>query len=234
LYSIYDLANTQKGHRVLIHSASGGLGQASIQLCQHIGAEVFVTVGSEEKKKYLMDSFGIPEDHIFSSRTTGFASELMSATGGAGVDVIVNTLTDELLDDSWRCIATGGTMVELGKKDMLDRSFLSMEPFLRNASYRAFDSSHACVTDQLISRYVCLALAGKDEKADVPNRLMGQLMNLISEGHVKPISPIHTFSFADVAKAFRYMRSATHMGKIVITDGPDAGIKVPVKTQSNS
>lgn len=140
----------------MIHSASGGLGQASIQICQHIGAEIFATVGNEEKKKYLIDNFGIPEDHIFGSRTTDFASKLMSATDSAGVDVIINTLTEDLLDESWRCIATGGTMVELGKKDMIDRNFLSMEPFGRNASYRAFDLSHKSVTDQLIGRYVQL------------------------------------------------------------------------------
>lgn len=136
----------------MIHSASGGLGQASIQICQYIGAEVFATVGNDEKKKLLMEKYGIPESNIFNSRTTGFGNKLMQATKGAGVDVIINTLTEDLLDESWRCIATGGTMVELGKKDLLDRNFLSMEPFQRNASYRAFDLSHICVTDQLIDR----------------------------------------------------------------------------------
>lgn len=77
----------------------------------------------------------------------------MAATDGKGVDVILNSLTGELLEESWRCIATGGTMVELGKKDMLDRNYLSMEPFGRNASFRCFDMSHKHVSDQLIARY---------------------------------------------------------------------------------
>lgn len=76
----------------------------------------------------------------------------MRATNGNGVDVILNSLTGDLLDESWRCIANGGTMVELGKKDMLDRNCLSMEPFGRNASFRCFDMSHQHVSDALIAR----------------------------------------------------------------------------------
>ena len=63
-----------------------------------------------------MQTFGIPAANIFNSRSTTFAAELMRATNGYGVDVILNSLTGDLLDESWRCIANGGTMVELGKK----------------------------------------------------------------------------------------------------------------------
>lgn len=86
----------------------------------------------------------------------------MSATNGEGVDIIINSLTGELLDESWRCIANGGTMVEIGKKDMLDRNSLAMEPFGRNASYRGFDMSHKHVSDKLISRCVEFALLVQD------------------------------------------------------------------------
>lgn len=113
-----------------------------------------MTVGNDEKRDFLMDKFGIPSSNIFNSRSTIFASELMEVTNGYGVDVILNSLTGDLLDASWRCIAPGGTMVELGKKDMLDRNHLSMEPFGRNASYRCFDMSHEQVTDTVIGRCV--------------------------------------------------------------------------------
>ena len=99
-----------------------------------------------------MENFGIPAANIFNSRSTVFAAELMRATNGYGVDVILNSLTGDLLDESWRCIANGGTMVELGKKDMLDRNYLNMEPFGRNASFRCFDMSHKHVSDALIAR----------------------------------------------------------------------------------
>ncbi|PNY20705.1 Polyketide synthase [Tolypocladium capitatum] len=199
LYSIYDLANTKRGDKVLIHSASGGLGIAAIQICQFIGAEVYATVGTNEKVEFLVNNFNVPRENIFNSRSTAFARQLQDATKGYGVDVIINSLTGDILDESWRCIADGGTMVELGKRDMLDRNYLSMEPFGRNASYRCFDMSHEHVSDTVIAR------------------LMGQMMTLISQRHVKPIAPITTFPFEDIASAFHYMRSSKHIGKIVLS-----------------
>jgi hypothetical protein len=66
----------------------------------------------------------------------------------------LNSLTGELLDESWRIVADGGIMLEIGKKDMLARSELSMEPFVRNARYCGVDMSHKQVSDEMIQRYV--------------------------------------------------------------------------------
>lgn len=78
----------------------------------------------------------------------------MRATNNEGVDVILNSLTGDLLEESWRCIREGGNMIELGKRDMLDRNYLPMEVFGRNVSYRCFDMSHRHVSDTLIARWV--------------------------------------------------------------------------------
>lgn len=139
--SLFGLANLREGQKVLIHSAAGGIGISSIQLCKYKGCEVFATVGSDDKRQFLKDSFDIPDDHIFSSRSTKFAKQILAATNGYGVDVILNSLTGELLEESWRIIATAGTMVEIGKQDILERRSLPMEPFGRNASFRALDLS---------------------------------------------------------------------------------------------
>lgn len=152
IYSLFDLANTRKGQRVLIHSAAGGLGIACIQLCQFIGAEIYATVGNDEKRTYLINAFGIQSSKIFTSRSTLFAAQLMEATNGEGVDVIINSLTGDLLEESWGCIRDGGTMVELGKRDIIERNYLPMEPFSRNVSYRSFDISHKSVPNSVLSR----------------------------------------------------------------------------------
>ena len=92
---------------------------------------------------------------MFSSRNTKFADEIMRATGGRGVDCIINSLVGELLDASWRIVADGGNMVEIGKRDIVDRNTLSMEPFNRNCSYRALDLSYLKhMTDSVIERFV--------------------------------------------------------------------------------
>lgn len=146
-YGLLDLARAQKGESILIHSGAGGVGLATIELAKYLGLEIYVTVGSEHKRNYLRENHGIPEDHMFTSRSIAFAPALMEATSGRGVDIILNALSGDMLHESWRCMANNGRFIEIGKKDMLDRNSLSMEPFTRNASYQAFDLSQATMSD---------------------------------------------------------------------------------------
>lgn len=152
LYSLTDLSHTKPGQSVLIHSAAGGFGIAAVQICNYLGAEIYATVGSDEKRRFLADNYNVRLDRIFSSRTTDFATDLMAATNGRGVDAILNTLTGEMLHESWRCIAVGGTFIELGKRDILDKERISMEPFNRNATYCAVDMSHESIPSALKAR----------------------------------------------------------------------------------
>jgi NADPH:quinone reductase-like Zn-dependent oxidoreductase len=117
-YSLFDIARLQKGESVLIHSAAGGLGQGSIIISQYIGAEIFVTVSSEFKKRFLMETYGIREDHIFNSRDYSFAAGIKRLTNGKGVDVVLNSLAGEGLRQSWLCVAPFGRFIELGKRDI--------------------------------------------------------------------------------------------------------------------
>lgn len=86
-------------------SGAGGTGQASIQVAQYLGADVYTTVGSDDKKQLLMKLYGIPEDHIFYSRNTSFSQGVMRMTNGRGVDVVLNSLSGESLLASWDCVA---------------------------------------------------------------------------------------------------------------------------------
>lgn len=151
-YALMHLARVKRGDRVLIHSAAGGVGNAAIQLCCYLGATVYATVGSPEKRQFLRETFKIPDDRIFNSRTPGFGARVLEHTAGRGVDVVLNSLTGALLEESWRIVADGGTMIEIGKRDILDRKALSMDPFNRNASFRALDLSHKEISDDMIAR----------------------------------------------------------------------------------
>ena len=127
---------------------------------------------------------------------------------------MLNSLTGDILDESFRILADGGIIVEIGKKDILKRNSLPMAPFDRNISFRAVDLSPERAPDTLVSR------------------LLSKLFELIEDGHVKPISPIHRFSWTDVPSAIRFLRLGKHTGKIVLSDGgPDAKIQVPVCTE---
>ena len=71
-YGLFDLGRLSAGERVLIHAGAGGVGQAAIQLAQMVGADIFVTVGSQEKRAFLMERYSIPEDRILYSRDSSF------------------------------------------------------------------------------------------------------------------------------------------------------------------
>ncbi|KAL4946450.1 hypothetical protein BDV06DRAFT_234051 [Aspergillus oleicola] len=211
LYALYHLAGLREGQSVLIHSATGGIGIACIELARYKKAEIYVTAGTEEKRRFLHVTYNIPESRIFSSRNTGFAEGILRETGGRGVDAIVNSLVGELLDASWRIVAAGGTMVEIGKRDIVDHNTLAMEPFDRNCSFRAVDVS--------FKRHFDDALV---------SRLLDELFILINAGHLKPIRPITRFPFDALPEALAHIRR--HMGKLVISRRDDADdIEVPVR-----
>ena len=106
-YGLYEVARAQRGETILIHSGAGGTGQAAIQIAQIIGLEIFVTVGSGEKKQLLIDTYKIPESHILYSRDLSFAQGIKRLTK-RGVDIVLNSLAGEGLVASWECIAPYG------------------------------------------------------------------------------------------------------------------------------
>ncbi|ROV92586.1 hypothetical protein VMCG_08925 [Cytospora schulzeri] len=232
LHSLFDLASLTAGKRVLIHSAAGGVGIAAIQLAKYAGAEVssplerlfgytdrltsqiFATVGTEEKREFLKSNFGLSDARIFHSRNTDFAKQILSVTQGYGVDVVLNSLTGDMLDESFRILADGGIMVEIGKRDILDRNKLPMAPFDRNISFRAVDLSPERAPDALVSR------------------LMTTLFELVEGQHITPIDPMHRYSWTDIPSAIRFLRAGKHIGKVVLSDQPGQKIEVPVRRAS--
>jgi NADPH:quinone reductase-like Zn-dependent oxidoreductase/SAM-dependent methyltransferase len=203
------VAGLQKGESVLIHAASGGLGQALIMLCQYFEADIYATVGTIEKKQFLMDHFKIPEDRIFSSRDPSFAKGIMRRTEGRGVDVVMNSLSSDLLRVTWQCIASFGRFIELGKRDFAVNGRLEMAPFARNVSYIAVD---------LVTFLEDRPAHGK--------RIWNEVMELVRGGHVHAPQPISIYAMADVEKALRIMQSGKHMGKLVLVPTEDDKAKV--------
>ena len=211
--SLYNTARLQKGETVLIHSATGGVGQAAVMLAQRVGAEVFVTVGSEEKRRLVMERFGIEPDHIFSSRDTSFAADIMDMTQGNGVDVVLNSLAGTLLQESLNCLAPFGRFVELGKRDFELNNSLALEAFTRAVSFSSID-----------------IIALGERKPMEANRILKDVVRLVAAKEIDAVHPITVYPLPDVEKAFRLMQAGKHMGKIVLSVTPDT--LVPVSTYS--
>ncbi|KAJ5604827.1 hypothetical protein N7510_009981 [Penicillium lagena] len=198
LYCLLDIGRLEKGQSVLIHAACGGVGLAAMQICQMIGAKVYATVGSEEKAQFLIERFGIPRNHIFSSRDTSFLPKLMHETNAQGVDIVINSLAGELLHASWKCVAEFGKMIEIGKRDFLEHGTLDLEAFGGNRAFFGVD---------------LIRLA---EKPELRTRLVRQLVELYEERKISPIHPLKLISNTDTHEAFRYLQQGLHMGKIVM------------------
>ena len=208
-YSVYHLARVTKEDSVLIHAATGGLGQAIIELCQLIGAEIFASVGTLEKKALLMDRFAIPEDHIFFSRDGSFAGEIMRMTGGKGADVIMNSLAGEALRLTWNCIAPYGRFIELGARDLTVNTRLEMANFLKNPIFTAFNLVY------LIR-----------QKRAVADKVWADVMELFHQKSLNGPTPLHVHSMSDIEKALRTMQTGQHIGKLVAVAKPDVTVKV--------
>jgi acyl transferase domain-containing protein/NADPH:quinone reductase-like Zn-dependent oxidoreductase/SAM-dependent methyltransferase len=140
-YCIVEVARLQVGQTVLIHAASGGVGQAAIQLAQNIGAEIFCTVGNNAKRQLLIDNFNIPPSHIFSSRLRTFKQGVLRLTNNKGVDCVLNSLSGEWLHDSFAVLAPLGTFVEIGKTDIYRKNQINMATFDKNVTFAAVDLS---------------------------------------------------------------------------------------------
>ncbi len=113
-HCLINVARLRPGEKVLIHSAAGSTGQMAVSISRMLGAQIFATVGYDDKKEFLVTKFGIDPENIFYSRDTSFAEGIMRVTEGYGVDVVVNSLSGDGLQASFECMAPHGRFVEIG------------------------------------------------------------------------------------------------------------------------
>ncbi|MCQ7632713.1 zinc-binding dehydrogenase, partial [Salmonella enterica] len=135
-YSLVLRGRIQPGETVLIHSGSGGVGQAAIAIALSLGCRVFTTVGSAEKRAYLQARFPQLDSTSFAnSRDTSFEQHVLRHTGGKGVNLVLNSLAEEKLQASVRCLAQHGRFLEIGKFDLSNNPPLGMGIFLKNVTF---------------------------------------------------------------------------------------------------
>ncbi|EDU45986.1 fatty acid synthase S-acetyltransferase [Pyrenophora tritici-repentis Pt-1C-BFP] len=198
-YALVEKANLQHGQSVLIHSACGGFGLSAIQIAQALGAEIYCTVGSHEKRNFLTENYGIEPSRIFSSRDTSFLPDVLNVTYGRGVDVVLNSLSGELLQASWQCVAEFGTMVEIGKRDFRRRATLAMAPFEANRTFLGIELGPI--------------IKGYPRKASA---LFERCIEWIRAGRIPGPTISRSFKAVQIEEALRVMQVGSHIGKIVI------------------
>ena len=193
----FEMAGLKSGDRVLIHAGSGGVGLAAIQMAQAAGAEVFATASAP--KQAFLRSLGVK--YVFDSRQTQFGQQILEATGGEGVHVVLNSLTGEgFIEASLSCLANGGRFVELGRRDILSKEEM--------AAARPDVGYHILEVDVL-----------KERNPEEPGRALKSVMEQVASGELEPI--IHTrWAMNEVGSALKFMQAARHIGKIVLVNSP--------------
>jgi acyl transferase domain-containing protein/NAD(P)-dependent dehydrogenase (short-subunit alcohol dehydrogenase family)/acyl carrier protein len=198
-YCLRKVAQLEAGERVLIHAGAGGVGLAAIQIAKAVGAEIFATAGSDEKRDFLRD---IGVHHVMNSRTLEFADEIDRITEGRGVDVVLNSLPGDAIDASLKSLAAYGRFVEIGKIDIYADRPLGLSPFQDNLSYTAVD------LDRLFR-----------QRPQVASRLMAEIADRFEKGIYEPPN-ITLFPIEEVVGAFRFMSQRRNIGKVVVTMTP--------------
>ncbi|KAK8076614.1 polyketide synthase [Apiospora phragmitis] len=195
--ALIQTARTRKGETVLVHAATGAVGQACIILAQHLGATVFATAGTDAKRAFLHSTYGIPADRIFSSRTPAFRDSIMAATG-------VNSLSGELLTETWALAAPYARFVEVGNKDTFLNNSLPMRPFNSGVTFAGVD----------------LRDLHKHRPDDVRD-VFAEVVRLVRSGVARPLGPMTAFPVSRLSSALKKLKSADHTGKVIVTLGPD-------------
>ncbi len=206
-YALVHLARLRKGQRVLIHSAMGGVGQAAIAIAKYKGAEIFATAGNKGKRDRLL-ALGVCE--AFDSHSYDWYDELMEATRGEGVDVVLNSLTGRHIDLCLQALRAGGCHCEIGKVDIYADNTLSLRAFQKNLRFVGID------LDRL----------GMDDP-ELMILLLRTCLNLLDQGALPPL-PVTTYEYQDYNEALRLMMKGQHEGKLVLKAAASSKSDFPI------
>ena len=226
-YALLIRGKLLRGESVLIHAGSGGVGQASISIALSLGCQVFTSVGTKEKKDFLQNKFPELQDDCFvDSRSTSFFDDIMIRTKGRGVDVVLNSLADDMMKYSIQCLAVNGRFLEIGKYDLTKNTLMEMSTSLsKNQSF------HGIFLDELLAQEGKGQKLSKVVKQD-KERLHKVIEDGIRSGVVRPLDTT-VFSHEKVEQAFRFMASGKHIGKVVIKIRDEVKRGLPRNSISN-
>jgi NADPH:quinone reductase-like Zn-dependent oxidoreductase/SAM-dependent methyltransferase len=196
IWAFEHVTRIRKGEKVMIQSAAGGVGLAAVRFAQAMGAEVFATVGNDEKAEFLKTVTGLDDAHIFPSRGEVNVARLLEASSG-GFDVMLGAVQGDVLHEYLRAMAPMGRYIDIGRGDVQNSKSLPMQVFQRGISFTSFDL------------------------ADVPEHLGKEVMASVGEhlraGRIGPIPRVTLYDIAQLDKALLSFSKGTHIGKIVMT-----------------
>ncbi|MFN3672508.1 MAG: NAD(P)H-quinone oxidoreductase [Bosea sp. (in: a-proteobacteria)] len=197
--NVFQRGRLQSGESFMVHGGTSGIGTTAIQLAKAFGATVIATAGSPEKCQACRD---LGADHAINYRDEDFVAGAKAATGGRGVDLILDMVGGDYISRNYDAAAESGRIVQIaflnGPKAEVDFRRLMMKRLTHTGS-------------TLRPRTIA-------EKAAIAAELQAKVWPLIEAGRCKPVM-FKTFPLAQAAAAHALMESNAHIGKIVLTTG---------------
>lgn len=194
--NVFERGRLRSGESFLVHGGASGIGTTAIQLARAFGSRVFATVGSVRKVEICI---GLGAEQVINYKEADFVSVIRKATGGRGVDVILDMVGGDYVQRNLSILAAEGRLVQIaflkGAKMELNLGPLMMKRLTLTGS-------------TLRSRAV-------EEKAPIARALQQNVWPLLEAGKVKPVI-FQTFLLREAAEAHRLMESDRHIGKIVL------------------
>lgn len=195
-HALHTLAMVKPQDRVLIHAAAGGVGQAAIQLCKRVGAQVFATA-SPTKWDFLR-SQGI--EHVMNSRNLDFRDDILRLTSDGGVDIVLNSLNGDFIPANLEVLAKGGRFVEIGKVGIWNSDQVAASR--PDVAYFTFDLSDTA-----------------EDRAPDFRGVLAEILDWMDAGTILPL-PLDSFPVERIESAFRRLAQAKNVGKVVVTFHP--------------
>jgi len=194
--NVFDRGQLKAGESVLIHGGSSGIGTTAIQLARAFGARVFATAGSAEKCA-ACEQLGA--ELAVNYRDTDFVAAVRAATGGRGVDLILDMVGGEYVSRNLDTLAVDGRLVQIAILGGA-KAQINMLPILQ----RRLTVTGSTLRPRPVA-----------EKGAIARALLEHVWPLLESGAVRPVI-FQTLPLQDASAAHRVMESSLHIGKLVL------------------
>ncbi len=194
--NVFDRLGLQSGESFLVHGGSSGIGTTAIQLAKAFGAEVFTTVGSEEKAAAVR---ALGADYVINYKTTEFVKEIGNITAKKGVNVILDMVGGDYVEKNWIVAAVEGRICQIatlhGPSENVNFSRLMMKRLVHTGS--------------------TLRPRTNEYKGDIARALREKVWPLLESARVKVVMD-KVFDMSEVRAAHDRMEGSGHIGKIIL------------------
>lgn len=214
---LMNIARIREGQSILIHDASSNVGQAAVQPAKHKGLDIFATTRSADERDVLKDVYNIANDRIFSLRDSNFSNGILRMTNGTGVDYILNSLAREQLQESWNCLASCGTYLEISSKKISRRTPREMRPPLNDYVFASVNVGHI-----------------QSQRPEIMASILQNTFEFMEQGIIRPTISVTVYPVSQIERAMHLVKSKENLENVALSFSPDDLIPVLCKPKSSS